>query len=795
MQFFQCLRRAVLLSVIYLVVMTWVVPAYGYAEAGPKDILLARGNFHCIVAAKNELHRGLRTKALAFARVLKRQRAIVKALRQELLVLRALGRSADARALVISRKLRALAKLIRQIQDCRHHRGIFAWDSGEGSSSSGVNLSHVSQSSSSGALSSESPSNGSSAAQSLSVSITVPPAGTTVSGIVTLSADATSGVQITLLNFFIDPSGAQQLVGGDFKYGAPFINNWDSTLMPNGTHDIVAVARDASGNVVQSAAVSVTVDNPVLPPYTPQFLPIPDPWAPPIGIPMPPFGINEVAGPPNYYVDNSVNCSDSSNGSHGSSNQPRCTIPTTLAAGDVVEVRGGPYYYNTSVSTPTITASGTSAHPIFIRGIGQPIIKSPCTVFQGCSGRDFTVFGSYYVLEGFVFSDGSTLAPAIKGDHGVFRNNEVRNLQLPYGVGLSGGYGSTVDHMVVYHNHIHHNGNYLTTVDEKNHGIKFSNDISYHAPNPPSYIWILDNDMHHNSGQSIQIGDDLISWNHSDWPNHIYIGRNNFHQDRELALGIKQAEDVVISQNRVWGYGEEPPNNDGRAAIPGGMAAQRFGANRIWVIFNEVLDSVSGIRANGNNEDPNFGPADAYIIGNLIHNVHSLHYDPTDIWSSAGTALIGWDDKFFNVLDNTIVDVDKCASYVAAGNYTMSGNLCKQSNVPMTDMYPTPCNTCTNSGAIDYAFYDPQARVAWYGVAPIISLLQFKALGQCARCQEGDAMLDAGFRPRAGSPLLGANVRNPAYDTFAALYGLDIAVDFSGSPRPQSGIWSIGALE
>src|SRR5262245_5023514 len=71
-------------------------------------------------------------------------------------------------------------------------------------------------------------------------------------------------------------------------------------------------------------------------------------WQPPIGIPEPPFGINEVAPPrPNpwttpvagyYYVDESRG--DDKNNPYGTPRRPKKTIPDNLPAGSVVEVHG-----------------------------------------------------------------------------------------------------------------------------------------------------------------------------------------------------------------------------------------------------------------------------------------------------------------------------------------------------------------------------------------------------------------------------------------------------------------------
>src|SRR5687768_4557562 len=86
-------------------------------------------------------------------------------------------------------------------------------------------------------------------------------------------------------------------------------------------------------------------------------------WTPPIGIPAPTFGIDETVDDATYthWVDNSRPCTDSGNGTPAA---PRCTIPNTLAAGSVVQVRGGPY----SVGHETWTFNGTAAQPAYVRG-------------------------------------------------------------------------------------------------------------------------------------------------------------------------------------------------------------------------------------------------------------------------------------------------------------------------------------------------------------------------------------------------------------------------------------------
>ena len=88
------------------------------------------------------------------------------------------------------------------------------------------------------------------------ISITAPANGATVSGTVTVSANASDNVGVTGVQFFLDGASlGLQLVTG------PYSVSWDSTSTTNGAHTLTAQARDAAGNVGNAVAVSVTVSN------------------------------------------------------------------------------------------------------------------------------------------------------------------------------------------------------------------------------------------------------------------------------------------------------------------------------------------------------------------------------------------------------------------------------------------------------------------------------------------------------------------------------------------------------
>jgi hypothetical protein len=88
------------------------------------------------------------------------------------------------------------------------------------------------------------------------VALTAPATGATVSGVVSLTADASDNVSVTGVQFLVDgvAVGAEDVT-------APYAVEWPSASATNGTHVVSARARDAAGLFTDSTAVTVTVAN------------------------------------------------------------------------------------------------------------------------------------------------------------------------------------------------------------------------------------------------------------------------------------------------------------------------------------------------------------------------------------------------------------------------------------------------------------------------------------------------------------------------------------------------------
>ena len=94
------------------------------------------------------------------------------------------------------------------------------------------------------------------------VSISSPANGATVSGNISISANASDNVGVVGVQFQLDGAnlGAEDTT-------SPYSTSWNTSTATNGAHTLRAIARDAAGNKA-TASVSVTVSNDTAPPTT-----------------------------------------------------------------------------------------------------------------------------------------------------------------------------------------------------------------------------------------------------------------------------------------------------------------------------------------------------------------------------------------------------------------------------------------------------------------------------------------------------------------------------------------------
>ena len=477
------------------------------------------------------------------------------------------------------------------------------------------------------------------------------------------------------------------------------------------------------------------------------------PWKAPLGIPTPNFGITQQPGTANYYVDNTnASATDTSN-PNGTPTRPRLTVPTLLPAGAVVEVRGGPY----NLRSVIWTAQGTASAPVFVKGVGMPI-------FSGIEGVSQLIpLGTYFIIDGIVLEH-LPLVIDKNISNFAFRRSIVRYHSPTVNSAAVVAGGTDV---VIFGNEIHNNGDPLSTTEIDVHGIKFDTGTNR--------LWIVDNHIHHNGGDSVQLGNAVSA---EPWARFIYIGRNVMHEDRENAVDIKQARDVILSQNAAYGY-----RNSTSSA--GETFVTHSNPQRVWIIANYVTGSNQGIVGTG---------ADGYyVIGNMITNIaHSptdTTWDVNSIFRAAGILTYNTMNSYH--VNNTLYRVDSGISYAGGTARTEIANNIIGGLLQPTFHIAIGNSTAASASVMSHNLLDSTARLKISG-----------GLQNCssfANCLNADPQfVDPGnntFELRSSSPAVDAGMTHSVFATFQSLYGIALSTDLKGSPRPWGRAYDIGAYE
>jgi len=535
-------------------------------------------------------------------------------------------------------------------------------------------------------------------------------------------------------------------------------------------------------------------------------------YNPPIGIPAPSFGIDEVAPaapaawPSSqasgfYYIDNSHPNATDSNNTYGYPDKPRVTVPNGFSAGSYIELHGGPY---TTVNKQ-LNFNCTASQPCWFRG---PSSSNMPTI----TGTFALVDSTYVIMENMDFNGGAGGAIGIRGqnsNHISVRNSSIQNKAFQgnsAGVSIVPALGGTVNDIVIYNVSFKSLGDYTSTVDQDFHGVGPS--LWNRDSNTSLYnVWLLDSYCYRISGNCIQPNGG--NWTNSgQYLHHIYAGRNVSHDGRQAGFWTKQARDVVYSQNTIY-------NNRQKGAQPGDGMGYQYGPDNLWYIYNHIYNCNYGIRQSDTSASSS--SSSSYIIGNVIHDIHpeSLpNYNPNDSWRP-GTAISLWHGNMTRyIVDNTIYDAHNGITSIYNGPVHISGNTISEIDAQGT--FIDISHAARNGVAsIDHSnFFDTGGDfLSRWNFNPYSSMSALKAAsGQCNNCLEvnpsfvnatiGENPNDPhDFSLSSTSPLIGvnndltkSNNTPDVYAIFQQRYGLDIRKDTNNIARPATGR-SIGAYE
>jgi hypothetical protein len=364
----------------------------------------------------------------------------------------------------------------------------------------------------------------------------------------------------------------------------------------------------------------------------------------------------------------------------------------------------------TGGTSRTFSGTGTASNPVIFRGVGNP-------QFTGT----VTITGTYVIVEGIHVNGGDV---SIGGNHVMLRNSDVHNSSS--GTAVCVNDGST--DVVIHQNRIHDNGNWTSTTENDRHGVGCGGNSHR--------IWILENELFHNSGDSVQFGH-----NAQNTLSHIYVGRNVMHHDRENAVDIKEASNVIVSQNTMYGY--RPTSSSEGAAVVVHYCPINF-----HLLFNRIYDSEVAVSSSSLlSRCPT--PVTIRIIGNVIHDSGGIQ---------------GWGSgKITAVVNNTLYNSGGMSfSNMAAGSVIENNILWDASGTATIDASGTVMVRNNLADTADPLFVNPGA---------------------------GD------FHLRSTSPAIDAGVASSVYPAFQDLFGLAIELDRDGVARPQGRTWDLGAYE
>lgn len=523
-------------------------------------------------------------------------------------------------------------------------------------------------------------------------------------------------------------------------------------------------------------------------------------YVPPLGIPDPGFGIDDVrpARPepwsseiPGYYYINQQTGTNTGR-TYGTPSAPRQTFPSPIPAGSYVEVHGT----YTSGNNIIITGKGTndtwsagSAGPVWI--VGENISTRPNFTQRLVITGTYIYFDTVYFSTGYGSFQVGSATTGYAADHIVLRNSEAagNNSVVRSNVSVVGASTTPVTNVVIYKNTLHGAGDIAANYDQDAHattvGVNTSN------------VWFLENTIHTSSGSGAQVGGASAGY---DTCHHVYYGKNHVYNTRAAGLAVKYASDIVFSQNSLHDLIDTRPLYDISKSPSKGVGYQ-YAPNRLWILYNTIYNASYGIYGGSTNTAP--PEWHIWVIGNVIHDIAppaSITYNPENSWSEAGIMMAGGTYKY--IVNNTIFNVVGGIYCPSTSSYQMENNVI--SNVTTNNGYHvfmdsgTGANASTLKNSIIHQS-ERDERIRWSSsYIGNLSYVQASTARVVNSLNLDPKFIDAvsrNLKVQPSSPAVEAGIDTDVYSTFYKMYGLSIQYDRDNISRPSGGGWDIGAYE
>lgn len=485
-----------------------------------------------------------------------------------------------------------------------------------------------------------------------------------------------------------------------------------------------------------------------------------------------------------YFVEYAIG-SDTDN-TYGTPSSPRKTIPYPVPAGSYVVVKGDYHYVQNDIKL-----RGEGNGEIWVAGKSGPVwVVGDSENKAEITGKKLLISGSYVYLENFYFHSSGTvqLGSYVAGsqvDHILIRNSEMKGeVDVTGGVLIStvGLVGEPAKDIIIYNNKAHRIGPLDSDVDIDARGCS----IQAYTSN----MWVLDNEFSESSaGLQVEAGSIALQAT----THHIYIGRNHVYNVAQAGLAVKNALDIVFSENIVHDIIDTPWS-------PSKGIGFQYAPDRVWILYNKIYNVYTGVRGGSDNGGAGTIGKSVFIIGNLIKNITIDGTAYNGATEGKGIEINNGATPRY-IINNTIVNSD---IGIANGYYNstmfIENNVIsntKKFDIMLEDGYQTgSLSTLKNN------HFDAQAKIRWSnGVTH--NLASFKAaFNKGEGCisanpffndvSNGNYSLQA-TSGAIGSGLLPTDLSVDVYALFESLYGLDIKVDINNVARSKSGLWDIGA--
>ncbi|MBU1239133.1 right-handed parallel beta-helix repeat-containing protein, partial [Myxococcota bacterium] len=346
--------------------------------------------------------------------------------------------------------------------------------------------------------------------------------------------------------------------------------------------------------------------------------------------------------------------------------------------------------------------------------------------------------------------------------------------------------GEYVHDIVIADNHIHDNGD-ATLAERDIHGVGIGANVQD--------LWMVDNHLHNNSGDSVQIA--YYNVPPVNISNRIYIARNHMHEDQENAVDLKGCRDVIISQNRIWGY-----SGLSRGVAVGygtGIVIHEADehAENVLVLYNEISDCTStGITVS-------HSTTEIFLVGNLIHDNRfegTDEHSPTSPWYPGAGILIRNEGTAY-VLGNLVTATHHGIVSVVSQptDFRVQNNIVTDLNAEESGVHLFIENAeVAQNSLLDHNLYFQGTLPISVRLGTSNPLSSVEELPSYAHsCSEEDPLLtdSAGgdYRPAPMSPAVDTGVDLAGFIEDA--FGITLDLDYNGSQRPQGETWDLGPWE